>query len=162
MNNSESKIVFIIKNTDSSDQSDIKENIIHNKNSRKNRIKLSSEEYQEKLIVWSLRRYISKIEYQGIEWQYISSGKKLNNGIFYEEILLVINSENIFENFSPKENDLLTIRLEYKHPEKHRKSRPYINDFISFVYEQEWRLNKDFEHIHNSYEIIAEGKIIIG
>ncbi|WBV61713.1 hypothetical protein PFY12_06210 [Chryseobacterium camelliae] len=61
----------------------------------------------------------------------------------------------------PKENDLLTIRLKYKHPEKRRKSRPYINSFISFVYDKEWRLNKGFEHADNSYETIAEGEIIL-
>lgn len=160
MNNSESKIDFIIKNTDSN-RLDEKENIIHNKNSRKNRITLRLREYQKTLVTWSISRYKSKMEYNGIDWQPHSSGKELNNGISYEVILSAINSKNVFENYLPRENDILKVRLEYIHPKKHKKSRPYINNFMSFIYDKKWRLNKGFEHIHNSYEIIAEGEIIM-
>lgn len=152
------KIEFIIKAPDLLIE---QKEIIHNKNSRKNKIKLSSEEYLETLITWSLSKYKGKMEYNGIEWQYQSSGRKLSNGISYETILPIINSNNIFENYLLEENDILKIRLKYKYPEKHSKSRPYINNFISFIYDKEWRLNKAFEHAHNSYEIIAEGEIII-
>lgn len=158
MDTSKINIAFVKKISHSLQE---QKEIVHNKNSRKNRVKLNLKEYNKTIIIWSLSNYKGKMEYNGIDWQYLSSGKELNNGISYEIILPVLNSENIFENYLPKDKDILKIRLKYIHPEKDGKSRPYINNFISFVYDKEWRLNRAFEHAHNSYEIIAEGEIII-
>lgn len=65
-----------------------------------------------------------------------TSRDHLNNGFSAEKILNLLNSKPLFENYLPKENDFLKIWLEYKHPVIHNKSRPYIGDFISFIYNE--------------------------
>ncbi|MGD1319943.1 hypothetical protein [Chryseobacterium sp. 2R14A] len=108
-----------------------------------------------------LSQFQRQMHYDGIEWQYQSSRNKLNNGLLAENILTLLNSEIIFENYLPKENDFLKIWLEYKHAKNHNKSRPYIGDFISFIYNKEWKINNGFDHINFEYEILQEGEIKI-
>ncbi|OCK49740.1 hypothetical protein BA768_07530 [Chryseobacterium sp. CBo1] len=151
-------IEFIIKTQNSKVS---QESIVHNKNSRRNKIKLTSAEYNDLIIIWSLSQFQRQMHYDGIEWQYQSSRNKLNNGLLAENILTLLNSEIIFENYLPKENDFLKIWLEYKHTKNHNKSRPYIGDFISFIYNKEWKINNGFDHINFEYEILQEGEIKI-
>ena len=137
------------------------EKIIHYKKSRKNKIKLSKSEYEEIKIVWTLSEYKGRIKYDGIDWQYQSSSDKLSNGIMGSQILQKLNSSNVFANYFPKENDYLSIRLEYIHTTKNKKYRPYIGEYISFIFIDNWNLNKGYDHIDNCYEIIMEGEITI-
>jgi hypothetical protein len=158
MTNSGFNFSFLTPNVKFSNNDD---RVIHNKNSRKNKIKLSKAEYEEIKVVWTLSEYKGRREYDGIDWRYQSSSDKLGNGILGSQILQKINSSNVFEDFTPKENDYLSIRLEYIHPAKNNKSRPYIGEYISFIYTDSWNLNKGYDHIDNCYEIIMEGEIVI-
>lgn len=158
MNLSENSIEFSIKNLSFSNK---QENIIHNKNSRKNKLKLINEEYQEKIILWNLSRFEKDRNYDGIEWQYQSSRDQLNNRFSAENILKLLNSKSVLENYLPQENDFLKIWLEYKYPSMHNKSRPYISDYISFLYDYKWKLNKGFDHIDFEYKVLYEGEIKI-
>lgn len=158
MNELKRNIEFIIKKQNSKIN---QENIIHNKNSRVNKIKLSSAEYNETLILWTLSQFQRKMQYDGIDWQYQSSRNTLNNGLLAETVLSVLNSVIIFANYSPQKNDFLKIWLEYKHPTTHNKSRPYIGDYISFIYNEEWKINNGYDHIDFEYETLQEGEIKI-
>lgn len=158
MNELKSNIDFIIKTQNSKVN---QENIVHYKNSRGNKIKLSSAEYNEAIILWSLSQFQRKIQYDGIDWQYQSSRNTLNNGLLAETVLSVLNSGIIFANSSPQINDFLKIWLEYKYPIIHNKSRPYIGDFISFIYNEEWKINNGYDHIDFEYETLQEGEIKI-
>jgi len=156
MNLPEINIEFILKKYSLSNKH---ENIIHNKNSRKNKFKLTSEAYQENIILWNLSQFEKERIYDGIEWQYQSSRDHLSNGFSAEKILNLLNSRPLFESYLPRENDFLKIWLEYKHPVIHNKSRPYIGDFISFIYNEKWKLNNGFDHINFEYETLQEGEI---
>ena len=54
---------------------------------------------------------------------------------------------------------MLNISMEYLYATINNKSRPYIGNYLSFIYKDEWLINKGFEHIDNIYEIISEGII---
>ena len=137
------------------------EELIHNKNSRKNKLKLTKSEYEEYETIWSLSKYLSENKYDGIDWQYQSSSEVLNNGIDFTQINDALKTTKIFENVTLEQNDLLTIKLEYKYPEINKKTRPFIDNFISLIFDRQWKLNKGFEHIDNIYKEIKNGKIII-
>lgn len=66
MNLSEINIEFILKKLS---LLNYQEDIIHNKNSRKNKLKLTSEAYQEKIILWNLSEFEKERIYDVIEWQ---------------------------------------------------------------------------------------------
>ncbi|AZA77863.1 hypothetical protein EG347_10200 [Chryseobacterium sp. G0186] len=158
MINPESSIDFIMKEPEVSIDDD---KVIHNKNSRKNTIKLTRSQYEETSMVWKLSRFLRKEEFNNIDFQYISSSTQLSNGLSYEPVLSLLNSKTVFENYLPKENDFLSIRMEYKHPEINKKSRPYIGNYISFIYSHEWVVNKGFDHIDREYETLYEGEVKI-
>ncbi len=135
--------------------------IIHHKNSRRNKTKitLSREEYEEIRITWKLIKFM---EEQKHEWGFPqSSAQKLSNGITVEKIVLFLNhSKKIFDfEYKPNENDLLTIGLEYTIKDiKGKYSRPYIGEYISFLYNGEkWLINEGFDHLNNKYEDFKEG-----
>ena len=159
MSNPELKLNFVVDEKETT----IEKKIIHNKNSRRNKIKLSRDEYQETIIKWSLSEYIQPVEDNPLNSEFfpMPSSKSLNNGLSADSILKLLNSNLVFDFYQPKENDKLNIRMEYKHPEMYRKSRPYIGDFISFIFKIEWEINKGLDHIHNSYKQLSEGEIII-
>lgn len=77
----------------------------HNKNSRKYRIKLTREQYEETRMVWKLSRYLNPRKYDGIDWQYQSSNEVLNNGITALQVLKTITNQNFISNYIPEQND---------------------------------------------------------
>lgn len=158
MTDSDCSFSFLIKNVNLSNSQD---EVIHNKNSRKNKLKLSKVEYEQIKIVWTLSVYTERKKPDGIDWQYKSSSDKLSNGITGSQILKKLNSSNVFEDYTPKENDCLSISLAYLHPVNNNKSRPYIGDYISFIYSDCWNLNSGYDHINNCYEKLMEGEIEI-
>ncbi|WBX77979.1 hypothetical protein PG911_06905 [Tenacibaculum ovolyticum] len=141
----------------------IEEKIVHNKKSRKNKIKLSRNEYQETIIKWVLFEYLHPVESNHLESEFfpLCSSKFLNNGVTVKSILLYLNSNIVFDFYRPKENDKINIRMEYKYSEVKKKSRPYIGDFISLILKEEWEINENFEHINNCYQELKKGKLII-
>ena len=152
------RYLFWINNKE---ESDIKSTeLIRNKNSRKNKLKLSKTDYEETKIEWTLFKYIKELEYDsnGCEFLPESPSQQLNNGISAASILEIINSDLIFE-YLPQRNDMLNISMEYLYATINNKSRPYIGNYLSFIYKDEWLINKGFEHIDNIYEIISEGII---
>ncbi len=156
MSNPELKFYFKI---DKKETLTVEKKTTYNKTSRKNKVKLSKEEYEETIIKWDLFEFLhTKDEHFGMPW---SSSKSLNNGLSANSILKYLNSNLVFDFYTPKENDNLMIRMEYKHPETNRKSRPFIGDFISLIFKREWEINKGFEHIDNSYKEIEQGELII-
>ncbi|SIS36093.1 hypothetical protein SAMN05421768_10557 [Chryseobacterium joostei] len=158
MANSESRIDFIMKESEAS-MDDGK--AIHNKNTRKNKIKLTKSQYEETFMLWRLSRVLKMEEYNGIDFQHKSSSPQLSNGLSYEPILSLLNSKVIFENYQPKENDSLSIWMEYKYAEMNKKTRPYIGNYISFIYSHEWTLNSGFDHIYSDYETLCDGELKI-
>lgn len=158
MTNSESRIDFIMIEPESSIDN---RKIIHNKNTGKNKIKLTKSQYEETSILWRLSRFLKMEEYIGIDFQYRSSSPQLTNGLSYEPILSLLNSKAIFEDYQPKENDSLLIWIEYKYAEINKKTRPYIGSYISFIYSHEWTLNNGFDSVYCDYETLCEGEIKI-
>lgn len=136
--------------------------IIHYTNSRRNKTKiiLSGEEYEEVKIIWQLRKYIGN-EIQ--EWGYPrSSSQKLTNGITTEEIVKSLNHKNVFDfEYEPSQNDQLTIELVYVVGNiKGKYSRPYIGDYLSFLFDGEmWKINEGYDHLNNKYQEYKEGII---
>ena len=153
------KLNFIV---DKKEDTSTEKKVIHNKNSRRNKIKLSKGDYEQTLIKWVLFKYVGPKEVNPMDSEFFPtpSSKCLNNGLSADSILKLLNSSLVFDFYQPKENDKLNIRMEYKHPEMYRKSRPYIGDFISLIFRKKWEINKGFEHIHNSYIELNEGEII--
>ena len=137
------------------------ETIIHNKNSRKNKLKLTKEAYEETEIIWSLKKYISPKIYDGIDWQYQSSSESLNNGISAIQILEEINTNKTLNDFFIQEKDLLIISMKYIIEERNKKSRPFIGNYISFIFNKNWSINSGFEHIDNNYEDYKNGILLI-
>lgn len=138
--------------------------IIHNKNNRRNKIKLSKNEYEETILKWRLSEFVKKKEYDPDECSFtpISSSDFLSNGLSCDKIIGFINTDLIFENYLPQENDFLKIWLEYKHPEIHRKGRPIIDRaYLSFIFSEKWIKNEGFDHIDNIYEEIFGGEILL-
>lgn len=135
--------------------------IIHNKNSRKNRIKLSKLEYEEIEIIWTLFECKEEKVYGEFDFQHQSSRDKLSNGIKASQILQTLNSVNVFQNYTPKQDDYLSIRLDYIHPTKNKNNRPYIGEYISFIFTDCWNLNKGYDRINNCHEILFEGVVLI-
>lgn len=156
MTNSESKIDFIVKEPEISVDD---RKVIHNKNSRKNTIKLTKSQYEETFTLWRLSRFLKMEEYSEIDFQLRSSSSKLSNGLSFEPILSLLNSKAVFKNYQPKEKDSLSIWLEYKHADINKKIRPYIGSYMSFIYSHEWTLNSGFDHIYHDYETLWEGEI---
>ncbi|KQR92505.1 hypothetical protein ASG01_11340 [Chryseobacterium sp. Leaf180] len=137
--------------------------VIHNKNNRQNKIRFTKSEYEETILKWSLSKYINERTYNSDDSEFfpMSSSEKLQNGLTSDDILNYINNNIIFENYEPQEQDFLKIWLEYIHPEIHRKSRPYISNYMSFIYSGEWFSNKGFDHLDNVYEDLFEGEIFL-
>ncbi|WP_298417402.1 hypothetical protein [uncultured Kordia sp.] len=160
MLNPELKIIFEVK---ANETSIIEQKVIHNKNSRKNKIKLSKEEYEETLIKWCLFKYVQPLNDNLFNTEFfpLTPSEVLNNGLSANFIANYLNSNLVFDFYQPKENDKLTIRMEYKLSEINRKSRPYIGDFISLIFTKEWKINKNFNHIHNSYSEVKHGNLTI-
>lgn len=155
MSNPELDFVFKIEKTETSL---VEKKIIHNKNSRRNKIKLSKDEYQRTIIKWSLFEFLNeKQEHFGMP---LSSSESLNNGLSATSILKYLNSNLVFDFYQLKENDKLNIRMEYIHREMH-KPRPLIDNYLSFVFKEVWKLNKDFETIDFSYRELKNGELII-
>ena len=91
-------------------------------------------------------------------------------------VLKYLNSNLDFEFYEFKLNDVLEIRLEYKHPEIYNKSyknghityvfvtdmneRRYHCNYISFRFENEWKINDSFDCIDKAYEEISEGYVV--
>ena len=157
---SELKLDFIV---DTKEASTSFNKIIHNKKSRRNKTKLSKDEYQKTIIKWSLSQYVHPVKYDPFNAEFFpfTSSKFLNNGLSADSILIYLNSNLVFDFYEPKQNDKLTIKMEYKHPQKHRKSRPYIDDFIILIFNKKWEINEGFNHIDNVYKQIAEGESIV-
>ena len=156
--NFDSTINFIEEN---SQPNYFDEKIIHNQNSRRNKVKITKESYEETEIIWRLRKYISHKIYDGIDWQYKSSSEALNNGISAIQLLEKITTDKTLKEFIIKKNDLLIISMRYIIEEKSKKTRPYIGDYISFIFDEKWLINSGFEHIDNNYEDYKKGVILI-
>lgn len=136
--------------------------IIHHKNSRKNKEVFNRNEYESKEIHWSLQKYISEEVYNGIDWQYQGSAQELSNGLTALNIVSILNSDYVFDfDYEPNENDLLRIKLEYLKSSFKGKSRPYIGEYISFLFKNgKWEINNGYDHISKVYENYKQGKII--
>lgn len=71
-------------------------------------------------------KYLSENKYdKKIIWQYQSSSEVLNNGIDFTQINDALKTTKIFENVTLEQNDLLTIKLEYKYPEINKKTSTF-------------------------------------
>lgn len=154
---SKSNISFIVKK----DTSDNKGKIVHNKNSRRHRAKLDRDQYEETIILWRLSKFMGLEEYNGFDFTYIFSNPQLPNGLAYQPFLTLLNSETVFEDYIPNENDSLKIWLEYVYPEKNKRYRPYLGAYLSFIYTHEWAFTDGLDHIHYEYETLYEGEIKI-
>ncbi|KAB1154249.1 hypothetical protein F7018_14865 [Tenacibaculum aiptasiae] len=160
MSNPELKLNFIV---DKNESLTIAKKIIHNKNSKRKKLKLNRNEYQETVLKWTLFKYLQPAEDNPLNSEFfpLPPSNSLNNGLSADLILKYLNSNSVFNFYKLKKNDKLNIRMEYKHPEMYRKSRPFIGDYISFIFKIEWEINKGFDHIYNSYKLLNEGIIII-
>ncbi|MCL1673987.1 hypothetical protein ACV0BM_011490 [Elizabethkingia meningoseptica] len=158
MNSAISSIEFILNNNISEPEPKV---IIHNKRSRKNRIKLNKNQYEETKIHWCLSEYVGLKEDDGFDWVYKACSTELNNGLSAEMFQQIINSNSLFSNYTIKDNDLLTISLEYIHPIKYNKTRPYIGNYLSFIFNKVWKINSGYDHISNMYRVLQEGEIIV-
>lgn len=136
-------------------------NIENKKISRRHKKKFNLLEYQEIKIIWALFECIGREKDDGFDWQYQSSSSELNNGIAGVQVLQILNSLIVFNDYTAKENDYLSIQLEYVHPAQNKKPRPYVGDFITYIFYDKWNLNTGYEHIDNIYELLKKGEIII-
>ncbi len=137
--------------------------IIHNKNTRKNKEKIGREEYLKTSLKWDFRKYDGKIIHNSSDCEFfpMSSSKELNNGLSAESITEFNNKNETFEHFEIGKYDQLIIRMNYVYPEMYRKRRPYIGSFISLIFEVEWNINTGFDHIEYHYKDIASGELIV-
>ncbi|CAM4190413.1 MULTISPECIES: hypothetical protein [Flavobacterium] len=136
--------------------------VIHNKNSRRNKIKevWNEKNYETKTIYWRLRKYSGDYIYNGLDWHHQSSAKELNyDELTTENILPILNSKNVFDfDYLPKENDMIWMHLEYTNKQYRFKVRPILWSFISFLYkDNKWTINKGFDHIHYNFEEYKNG-----
>jgi hypothetical protein len=154
----QSTIYFKISDEDLPNQSLA---VVHNKHNRKNRFKLTKNEYEETRVRWSLSKFLRKTVYNPNDCEFIpmSSSDMLSNGLSNNEVLKHLNSDISFDNYIPQDNDYLKIWQEFKHPEMYKKSRPFIENYISFIFKGEWHCNTGFEHIDNVYEDVFEGDV---
>ena len=137
------------------------EKVIHHKKARKNSAKFDREKYEEKELIWTLKKYAGKRADDGIDWQYQSSTDKLNEVFTAKRIAELINSEVDFDfEYIPEDNDYLVLGFEYTHPALKNKVRPFISYYISFLFKnKKWTINQGFDHINNDYTAYKSGKI---
>lgn len=156
------EINFVFE-TEKNDTFIIDNKIIHNKKSRKNKVKFDRNRYKETTIKWYLFKYISPVEFDSFNSEFFPwpSSNSLANGLTVESILLFLNSNFNFGNYKLKKLDKLKIYMDYKHPIIKKKSRPPIDDFISLIFEEKWMINEGFDHIDNNYKELMKGEIII-
>ncbi|MGX7666669.1 hypothetical protein [Flavobacterium pedocola] len=140
--------------------------ITHNKNSRRNKTKItvSREEYEAIVIKWKLRKFIGIREdnNSGIDWVYQGAAQELKNEMTAESILKFLNNTTVFDfAYEPKQNDELIIELEYVIAGiKGKYSRPFIGEYISLLYNDEkWTSNKGYDSIYFIMEDFKEGII---
>ena len=136
--------------------------VIHHKKSRRNKTKilLTKEECEETKITWRLRKYIRPLIYDGLDFTPMSASDRLTDEITTEKIVKFLNDNLFFDfEYEPNENDEIRMEIQYVIENINGKyRRPYINYFVSFLYEGEkWIVNKGFDHIDNHYEEFKEG-----
>ena len=143
-------------------KTDADNKIGHNKNSRRNKIQYDKIKYFEKQIVWNLKMLDRTFD-DGLDWQYKSPVKKLNENLTSKKIVECLNAKNVFEfNYEPKDTDLLEIRYEYVIPKIKNKERPYIGDYIIFEFKnKKWKINDGFETINNIYRTFKSGGLYV-
>tara|TARA_B100001059_G_scaffold178085_1_gene178709 strand:- start:355 stop:861 length:507 start_codon:yes stop_codon:yes gene_type:complete len=159
---SERKITFeFITVKSNKEKQDKNEKIIHHKNSRKNRVKFRKEKYEEKELIWTLKKKKGERAADGMNWQYQSSADKLNDELTAENIVGIINLGIEFDfEYIPQENDFLVLKFEYTNPELKNKRRPFINYYTSFLYNNgKWNINEGFDHIHYDFIEFKSGII---
>lgn len=123
------------------------------KKSKREKGTLNRAEYEQKNVIWNLRKYDGKIEYDGIEYKYQSSSMELNKQLTSTRIVEELNLKNLFDfEYLPEENDFLVLKSEYKYKQNKTRSRPFINYYISFIFKDgKWNINNGYDHIFNKY-----------
>lgn len=143
--------------------------IVHLKKSRKHKSEQPktnwnnlSKDYFETKIMWFLQQYKGPKPDDRFDWFPVGSQSQLNDQLTALKIELKLNDQNLFEfDYSPKEMDYLLLNITYKNKESSLK-RPYLNQYISFLYNNEkWTTNKGFDHMNSVFEELHSGIVTI-
>ncbi|GEM_PF-1965349 len=135
--------------------------VVHNKNSRKNRQQLSRAEYEAVQVMWRLTKFIGPKQVPEMEGFRRGAVNELANGLSSEGLLATLNGLDSFNGYYPEQHDCLYVNLCYIHPVKYKKSRPYIDDYLALVFGQQWEIATGYEALGFLYEPIMGGCIEI-
>lgn len=89
------------------------------------------------------------------------AANELANGLSSETLLATLHRLDALNGYYPEPQDCLYISLSYRHPEKHKKSRPYIGAYLAFIFDQQWKIATGYEGMRFLYAQIMEGYIEI-
>lgn len=131
----------------------------HNKNSRKNKAVQDRDEYEKKELIWSLFKYRGEEVHDGVDWRPQGSSQKLNDQLTTVIIVDILNKNKAFDfEYGPAGDDYLSLKFKYVHKEIKNRDRPYIDDYISFLFKDgKWIINKGYDHLKKVYEDFKEG-----
>ena len=109
--------------------------VVHNKTSRRFKVKFDRNEYFKKHLVWSLRKY-SHTYNSGIDGRCVTPVHKLTEDLTSDYLQEQLNSNNLFDfDYIPFEGDCLSIRFDYVNQEiKKKEFRPPLWEYIVFIY----------------------------
>ncbi len=115
--------------------------------------------YEQKSTFWWLMKG-EKAKESDILWQHESSRPELANGISTVQIEHFLNTDYVFNfEYEPRENDFLKLRMVYRFRDFKSKPRPYIGEYVSFLFtDGKWVANKGYDHIFLDFEIFRKGK----
>ena len=137
--------------------------ILHNKHNRRNKIKFTKSELDETIIKWRLDNFVEKKKPGPNDMEFFpwGSGSCLHNGLTTDQVVEFINSELIFEDYEPQQNDFLKIWMELKYQGANEKIKSHVGNYISFIFNKKWIANEMFDHLHNIYKHKFEGDLLI-
>jgi hypothetical protein len=117
--------------------------------------------YEQKKIIWILYRYKGIIEDNSIDWQYRASSMQLDELLTAIKIVELLNAKNLFDfEYFPEENDFLMLKREYILKQIKNRSRPYIDNYISFIFKNEkWEVNQGYDHVGIHYQCFKQGTV---
>ena len=135
--------------------------VVPNKNSRRNSQKLSRAEYEETQLMWRFFRFLGPAQEEEMDGFRQGAANELANGLSSEFFLSALNRLDSLNGYYPEQQDCLYINLHYRHPEKHKKSRPYIGAYLAFIFDQQWKIETGYGGLRFRYEQLMEGYIEI-
>ncbi|AWH85424.1 hypothetical protein HYN59_09985 [Flavobacterium album] len=115
------------------------------------------EEYLDTIYTWSLRRFLRPFH---DSWFYYNMPSKKTGNLLSADVMHEINTDYCYDfEYEPEEKDILVIRYDYRNSQVKGWPRPYISEYLLFVFKgQKW---EEDNFMMNHYEDLYDGILYI-